>query len=74
MSRHNRWVAIHQFRLVGAADHPPAPDVGTTWAPPVVPATRLPGKAKVGSQRTPDGRDALVYNPRRVLAVTPKNG
>lgn len=38
-------------------------DDGNTWEQPVVPPTLVTGKAKVWSQRTRDGRYALVYNP-----------
>jgi hypothetical protein len=38
-------------------------DDGQTWSEPVVPPTLVTGKAKVWTQRTPDGRYALVYNP-----------
>lgn len=38
-------------------------DSGETWSMPVVPPTLVTGKAKVWSQRTADGRYALVYNP-----------
>jgi hypothetical protein len=40
-------------------------DDGTTWSQPTVPPTLVTGKAKVWSQRTRDGRYALVYNPSR---------
>ena len=40
-------------------------DDGATWAQPFVPPTLVTGKAKVWSQRTADGRYALVYNPSR---------
>ena len=40
-------------------------DDGQTWSQPVVPPTLVTGKAKVWSQRTRDGRFALVYNPSR---------
>ena len=40
-------------------------DNGKTWSMPVVPPTLVTGKAKVWSQRTADGRFALVYNPSR---------
>ncbi len=40
-------------------------DEGLTWTQPVVPPTLLTDKAKVWSQRTPDGRYALVYNPTK---------
>ena len=36
---------------------------GATWTRPLVPPTLVTGKAKVWSQRTADGRYALVYNP-----------
>jgi hypothetical protein len=38
-------------------------DDGRTWSQPTVPPTLVTGKAKVWSQRTADGRYALVYNP-----------
>jgi hypothetical protein len=40
-------------------------DDGNTWQQPAVPPTLVTGKAKVWSQRTNDGRYALVYNPSR---------
>jgi hypothetical protein len=40
-------------------------DNGETWSQPLVPPTLVTGKAKVWSQRTRDGRYALVYNPSR---------
>ena len=40
-------------------------DNGETWSQPAVPPTLVTGKAKVWSQRTRDGRYALVYNPSR---------
>jgi hypothetical protein len=40
-------------------------DDGETWSQPIVPPTLVTGKAKVWSQRTRDGRYALVYNPSR---------
>jgi hypothetical protein len=40
-------------------------DGGETWSQPDVPPTLVTGKAKVWSQRTADGRFALVYNPSR---------
>jgi hypothetical protein len=40
-------------------------DNGETWSQPAVPPTLVTGKAKVWSQRTRDGRFALVYNPSR---------
>ena len=40
-------------------------DEGETWSQPAVPPTLVTGKAKVWSQRTRDGRYALVYNPSR---------
>jgi hypothetical protein len=38
-------------------------DNGETWTQPLVPPSLITGKAKVWSQRTSDGRYALVYNP-----------
>ncbi|GIW75662.1 MAG: hypothetical protein KatS3mg104_0725 [Phycisphaerae bacterium] len=38
-------------------------DGGKTWSAPVVPSTLITGKAKVWTQKTSDGRYALVYNP-----------
>jgi sialidase-like protein len=38
-------------------------DGGKNWSMPQVPPTLLTGKAKVWTQRTHDGRYALVYNP-----------
>jgi len=38
-------------------------DDGETWTQPVVPPTLVTGKAKVWSQRTADGRYAMIYNP-----------
>jgi hypothetical protein len=54
-------------------------DGGETWSQPVVPPTLITGKAKVWSQRTADGRFALVYNPSRanrfpLIAVTGDDG
>jgi hypothetical protein len=40
-------------------------DNGQSWSEPAVPPTLVTGKAKVWSQRTADGRFALVYNPSR---------
>ena len=40
-------------------------DDGETWSQPAVPPTLVTGKAKVWTQRTRDGRYALVYNPSR---------
>lgn len=40
-------------------------DEGRTWSPPVVAPTLAMAEAKVWGQRTPDGRYALLYNPRR---------
>jgi hypothetical protein len=40
-------------------------DGGKTWSQPEVPPTLITGKAKVWSQRTSDGRYALVYNPSK---------
>jgi hypothetical protein len=40
-------------------------DDGESWSQPAVPPTLVTGKAKVWSQRTRDGRYALVYNPSR---------
>ncbi len=40
-------------------------DDGQTWSQPTVPPTLITGKAKVWSQRTADGRFAMVYNPSR---------
>lgn len=40
-------------------------DDGATWAQPDVPPTLVTGKAKVWTQRTADGRFALVYNPSK---------
>ena len=54
-------------------------DGGETWSMPVVPPTLVTGKAKVWSQRTADGRYALVYNPSRrnrfpLIVVTADDG
>ena len=54
-------------------------DGGDTWSQPVVPPTLVTGKAKVWSQRTADGRFALVYNPSRrnrfpLIVVTADDG
>jgi hypothetical protein len=38
-------------------------DDGKTWSRPEVPPTLITGKAKVWTQKTPDGRYALAYNP-----------
>lgn len=38
-------------------------DGGRTWSAPAKPPTLVTGNAKVWSQRTADGRYALVYNP-----------
>jgi hypothetical protein len=40
-------------------------DSGATWSPLVRAPTLVMAEAKVWGQRTPDGRYALVYNPRR---------
>jgi hypothetical protein len=40
-------------------------DEGRTWSPPVRVPTLAMAEAKVWGQRTPDGRYALLYNPRR---------
>jgi len=40
-------------------------DEGRTWSPPVKAPSLVMAEAKVWGQRTPDGRYALVYNPRR---------
>lgn len=40
-------------------------DEGSTWTPPVIAPSLVMAKAKVWGQRTPDGRYALLYNPRR---------
>ena len=39
-------------------------DEGRTWTPPVQAKTLVMAQAKISGQRTPDGRYALVYNPR----------
>jgi len=39
-------------------------DEGCTWSPPVKVPTLIMAEAKISGQRTPDGRYALVYNPR----------
>ncbi len=54
-------------------------DEGETWSMPVIPPTLITGKAKVWSQRTADGRFALVYNPSRrnrfpLIVVTSDDG
>jgi hypothetical protein len=54
-------------------------DEGATWSMPIVPPTLVTGKAKVWSQRTCDGRYALVYNPSRknrfpLVIVTSNDG
>lgn len=54
-------------------------DDGKTWTQPVIPPTLITGKAKVWSQRTADGRYALVYNPSRrtrypLVAVSGEDG
>ena len=40
-------------------------DEGRTWTKPVEAPTLVMAQAKVWGQRTPDGRYALIYNPRR---------
>lgn len=40
-------------------------DEGKTWTPLVKAPTLVMAEAKVWGQRTPDGRYALIYNPRR---------
>jgi hypothetical protein len=40
-------------------------DGGATWSKPVKAPTLVMAEAKVWGQRTPDGRYALLYNPRR---------
>lgn len=40
-------------------------DNGKTWSKPVVAPTLVMAQAKVWGQKTPDGRYALLYNPRR---------
>jgi hypothetical protein len=40
-------------------------DDGKTWSQPEVPPSLVTGKAKVWTQRTSDGRYALVYNPSK---------
>ena len=54
-------------------------DEGETWTQPLVPPTLVTGKAKVWTQRTADGRYALVYNPSRknrypLVVVTSDDG
>jgi hypothetical protein len=54
-------------------------DDGNTWSQPCVPPSLITGKAKVWTQRTADGRYALVYNPSKsnrypLVAVTSDDG
>jgi hypothetical protein len=39
-------------------------DEGDSWSQPVIPQTLLTNNAKVWGTRTPDGRYALLYNPK----------
>jgi Sialidase-like, CBM domain len=40
-------------------------DEGETWSLPVVPASLIAGTGKVWAQKTPDGRYAMIYPPKR---------
>ncbi len=40
-------------------------DGGVTWSKPIAAPTIVTAEGKVWGQRTPDGRYAMVYNPRR---------
>jgi hypothetical protein len=68
------WVGISKMGWTTISN-----DSGKSWSQPVVPPTLITGKAKVWSQRTADGRFALVYNPSRsnrypLVVVTSDDG
>jgi hypothetical protein len=68
------WIGISKMGWTTTSQ-----DDGTTWTQPSVPHTLITGKAKVWSQRTPDGRYALVYNPSKsnrypLVVVTSRDG
>jgi hypothetical protein len=70
----NVWIGVSKMGWVTSSA-----DNGNTWSQPYVPASLVTGKAKVWSQRTADGRFALVYNPSKsnrfpLVAVAGEDG